>query len=228
MLPRSVARVLTVVVGVWLLSATRANAKPADPAKDASYEEKLEERVNKIVSSLTLADAGQRTRAHDALLAQYRALNAWHAAHDAELKALRKAVGRHEAGAEEKAKAVDDSLLSLHDSFLKQLSDALDSAQIEQVKDAMTYNKVKVTYDAYCQIVPNLSDTDKAQILKLLKEAREQAMDAGSADEKSAVFGRYKGKINNYLSSTGHDVKKAYQEWGARHASKSPGETAEK
>jgi hypothetical protein len=52
--------------------------------------------------------------------------------------------------------------------------------------------------------------------MDLLKEAREEAMDGGSSQEKDAVFGRYKGKINNYLSKQGHNVKQAYQDWGAR------------
>jgi hypothetical protein len=80
----------------------------------------------------------------------------------------------------------------------------------------MTYGKVKVTYDAYCEIVPNLAEAQKARILELLKDAREEAMDAGSAGEKSAVFKRYKGKINNYLSAEGHDVKQAYKDWGEK------------
>ena len=37
----------------------------------------------------------------------------------------------------------------------------------------------------------------------MLKEAREEAMDGGSAEEKTAVFQRYKGKINNFLSRQG-------------------------
>jgi hypothetical protein len=80
----------------------------------------------------------------------------------------------------------------------------------------MTYNKVEVTYKGYCDIVPNLTDADKAKILELLKQAREEAMDCGSSEEKSAVFKKYKGKINNYLSAQGHDVGKAYKEWGEK------------
>ena len=43
----------------------------------------------------------------------------------------------------------------------------------------------------------------KKKILELLKQAREEAMDGGSAAEKTAIFQRYKGKINNYLSKQG-------------------------
>jgi len=80
----------------------------------------------------------------------------------------------------------------------------------------MTYNKVKITYDAYVSIVPGLTDGDKARMMELLKAAREKAMDGGSAVEKSAIFQVYKDQINDYLNAHGHDVAKAYREWEAR------------
>src|SRR5262249_29867730 len=86
--------------------------------------------------------------------------------------------------------------------------------------DKMTNNKVQVTYDAYLEIVPNLTEPQKKKILDLLKEAREEAMDAGSADEKSAIFKKYKGRINNYLTAEGHDVKQAYKDWGEKQKAK--------
>jgi len=45
--------------------------------------------------------------------------------------------------------------------------------------------------------------------MELLKLAREEAMDGGRAEEKTAVFQKCKGKINNYLSKQGiHPEKK--------------------
>jgi len=49
-----------------------------------------------------------------------------------------------------------------------------------------------------------------------LLEAREHAMDAESSDKKHAWFGKYKGRINNYLSSEGYDLKKAGEDWTKR------------
>ena len=72
----------------------------------------------------------------------------------------------------------------------------------------MTYGKVEFTYKGYVVQYPNLSEENKAEILRLLKEAREEAMDGGSANEKTAVFQRYKGKINNYLSKQGIQAEK--------------------
>jgi hypothetical protein len=42
-----------------------------------------------------------------------------------------------------------------------------------------------------------------------LVEAREVALTAGSAEEKHRVFGKYKGRINNFLSAAGYDLKAA-------------------
>jgi hypothetical protein len=67
----------------------------------------------------------------------------------------------------------------------------------------MTYGKVGFTLKGYLTEYPDLNEAQKAEVLRLLKEAREEAMDAGSSDEKSAIFNRYKGRINNYLSQQG-------------------------
>jgi Protein of unknown function (DUF3826) len=104
----------------------------------------------------------------------------------------------------------------LHDQFLAKLSAVLTPEQIEKVKDRMTYNKVKVTYDAYCSIVPDLTDSEKAKIQEQLMLAREEAMDGGSAPEKSEIFQKYKNQINAYLTSGGHDVAKAFKDWDAK------------
>jgi len=85
------------------------------------------------------------------------------------------------------------------------------------VKELMTYHKVKVTYEAYCQIVPGLTDAEKARILELLRQAREEAIDGGNAPEKSAIFQKYKDQINAYLNAQGLDTAKAFQDWLAKH-----------
>jgi L,D-peptidoglycan transpeptidase YkuD (ErfK/YbiS/YcfS/YnhG family) len=73
----------------------------------------------------------------------------------------------------------------------------------------MTYGKVQFTFSGYVSQYPNLPEENKKEILRLLKEAREDAMDGGSSEEKTAIFQRYKGKINNYLSKQGiHPEKK--------------------
>jgi hypothetical protein len=177
---------------------------PAD--SEAAYTQAINKRADDIVALLNISDPADSSAIHQILVNQYRALRDWHDANDARLKSADKS----------DAAAIRESLRAIHDQFLAALGSKLSAQQIETVKDKMTYGKVKVTYDAYVEIVPTLSSQQKQKILQWLTEAREEAMDAGSAEEKSAVFNRYKGKINNFLSSEGIDMKQQTREWSQR------------
>ena len=59
-------------------------------------------------------------------------------------------------------------------------------------------------FKRYRELLPDLTVEQQAEILANLLEAREYAMDAGSSDEKHAWFGKYKGRINNFLSDGRH------------------------
>ena len=201
---------------IILLAALSALALIADAAEtnsspeqvEAIYTKAIEGRTADILKVLALTDAGKTAKVHDAIIAQYRALKAWHDENDAKLKASAK-----DTNAVANIRA---SLKTFHNGFIAKLAEHLTPAQVEQVKDKMTYNKVKVTYDAYCEIIPTLTEAQRAHILTTLKEAREEAMDGGSADEKSAIFKKYKGRIANYLSKEGVDETKARKEWDAK------------
>ncbi len=166
-----------------------------DQAEEAKYTATLQTRSADILKVLALDDTNKAVKVQDIIIVQYRALNAWHNTNDAKLKAVR---SDKAATAE-----IHASLKVLHDNYLAALAQYLTPQQIDQVKDKMTYGKVQFTYQGYCNQYPNLSDANKQEILRLLKEAREDAMDGGSSKEKTAVFQRYKGVINNYLSKQG-------------------------
>jgi len=53
-----------------------------------------------------------------------------------------------------------------------------------------------------------------------LIEARELAIDAESSKAKHGWFDKYKGRINNYLSAQGYDLKKENEEWQKRNKDK--------
>jgi hypothetical protein len=210
---------LCLLVGVPQALCTAASTNLVDPEphtapvsseSDSAYAQSLEKRVADLLSVLSLKDANQRARTHDLLVARYRALKNWHDANDTRLK----------SASEQESRQIKASLNTLHERFVAALSSELTQEQVELIKDKMTYGTVQVTYDAYCEIVPNLTSAQKQRILELLKEGREEAMDGGSHNEKAAIFKKYKGKINNYLDSQGHDVKQAYKDWGARQKDK--------
>jgi hypothetical protein len=188
-------------------------APPADKSEiEAAYTLAIDKRAAAIVTALDLKDSAKAARVSALLTNQYRSLRHRDELIDQQLKSTSK---------DSPAKP-DRAALSLtmskpiHDEFLTKLSTDLSPEQIETVKNKMTYDKLKVTYDAYCSIIPNLSEPDKAKIKDELILARDEAIDGGSADEKSAIFQKHKDRINDYLNSHGHDVAKAYKEWNAK------------
>lgn len=182
---------------------------------DTIYSANIEKRAADMLKVLALPDEAAAGRVRDAILAQYRSLRA----RDEAIDGMFQSLSKNAPGIETNRSAVLKVLSQqLHDGFLKRLAADLTPAQIEMVKDKMTYNKVKVTYDAYCDIVPNLTEAEKVKILELLKAAREEAIDGGSADEKTAIFQRYKDQVNALLNASGHDVAKATKEWEAKKA----------
>ena len=104
----------------------------------------------------------------------------------------------------------------LHKNFISQLSNKLTPTQVDQVKNGMTYNVLNVTYNGYNQMIRTLTDPQKKQIMAWLTEAREQAMDAESSEKKHGVFGKYKGRMYNYLSAAGYNLKKEGDDWEKR------------
>jgi hypothetical protein len=191
---------------------------------EAIYNTAIENRTTAIMGLLKLSDTNKSARVHAIIITQYRTLKARDEAIDSLIKLQGKPVNYAN-----RARLRQSESQPLHDQFLAKLAAELTPEQVETVKNKMTYNKVQVTYDAYCSIFSGLTDADKAEIQTVLKQAREEAMDGGSAGEKSAIFQRYKEQINDYLNAHGHDVAKAYKEWEAKQqatVSKSQGEPA--
>ena len=110
----------------------------------------------------------------------------------------------------------DSKLYRSHFGFDADLSMYLKPQDIERVKDVMTFNVLKVTYEAHCDMIPTLKEEEKAQIIAWLREARELAIDAESSKKKHEVFGKYKGRINNYLTKRGYDLVKEREAWYER------------
>ena len=110
----------------------------------------------------------------------------------------------------------DSKLYRSHYGFLADLSMYLNPQEIDKVKDMMTFDVVKVTYEAQCDMIPTLKEEEKRQIMAWLIEARELAIDAESSKKKHEVFGKYKGRINNYLTKRGYDLTKEREEWYKR------------
>lgn len=207
------------LLGSILLSLSISSlAQTATSAQD-QYEKTIHDRSVKIVNNLQLHDSSIYYKTVTFVTNQYRDLNTIYTTRDEAIKALKSAnLPAEELKAKTAAlqESAQQQVDRLHPVYLKRLSSVLNDQQVEAIKDGMTYGVAPLTYKAYQDEILTLTDVQKKQILAWLVEAREHAMDAESSDKKHAWFGKYKGRINNYLSKEGYDLKKEGEEWEKR------------
>lgn len=187
--------------------------------RDPQYVESIVKRSQKIVDKLGLTDVKVAEDVRNVIANRYFELNDIYEVRDAKVKKIKES-GLSGAVKDDALKAAeyekDAALYRSHFAYPANLSLFLDEKQIEVVKDGMTYGVVKVTYDATIDMIPSLKEEEKAQIYAWLTEAREFALDAENSDKKHAAFGKYKGRINNYLAKRGYDLTKEREEWYKR------------
>jgi len=225
MIRRNIAhyRIALLIVFVARLFAHTSAANATD--SEAIYTQEITKRADKIVATLGIGDDAVKSRIRDLLVNQYRILRKIHNTRDSKIGEV-----KHESAADRTVtdawiKTARDTanlkLADAHRHFVARLSVELAPEQVDRVKDGMTYGVVTITYRRYLELFPNLKDEQKREILANLVEARESAMDAGTSEERHAVFGIYKGRINNYLSAAGYDMKQAEKNLAEKQKGKS-------
>lgn len=197
-----------------------AMAQSGTGTADAAYCTTIQGRSWKIVQKLQLGDSVRAIKVRDVIAAQYIALNDIYTVRDLKAKTLKSNTLLTKEALQDSLKAnqgiAELMVTKLHAPYLKNLSQLLKKDEVTAVKDGMTYGVVPLTYGAYMDMLPQLTKSQKKQIMEWLVEAREKAMDAESSDKKHGWFGKYKGKINNYLSAAGIDMKKEGNAWQER------------
>lgn len=187
--------------------------------RDPKYVESIVNRSQKIVDKLGLTDVKVAEDVCNIIANRYFELNDIYEIRDAKIKNVKESglTGDAKNAALKAAENEKDAALyRSHFAFPASLSLFLNEEQIEAVKDGMTYGVVKVTYEATLDMIPSLKEEEKVQIYAWLVEAREFAMDAENSNKKHAAFGKYKGRINNYLAKRGYNLTKEREEWAKR------------
>jgi len=190
---------------------------------EVKYVNVLKERSQKIVDEfLQIKDSDKEIEVRDLIVGQYWDLNQIHDKRDTQLKEAKDKLSDDQYKIKKKKIELktEKTISKLHTSYLKNLSKYLSSEEVDQVKNGMTYNVYQITYKGYLDMLLDLTESQKEMISELLLEAREIAMDKGSSKEKHAVFGKYKGRINNILSDEGYDLNKESKDWHERLKSK--------
>lgn len=187
--------------------------------RDPGYVEAIVKRSEKIVNKLEIKDKEAREAVLHIIANRYFELNDIYEARDKrkeEFKAMQLPEEYKQLANDFVRYECDSKLYRSHFAFPATLSIYLTPEQVTAVMDGMTYSVVKVTYDSHLDMIPTLTDEEKAQIEAWLIEAREFAVDAESSNKKHEAFGKYKGRINNYLSKRGYDLKAEREAWYKR------------
>ncbi len=189
-------------------------------SQDVEYTRVITDRANKIVDEMDFADESTKVKVRDIIVEHYRFLNDAEEARNADVDKIREEFAGNKALRDvkiDKRKLEQEiKIRDNHFAFLAQLKQLISEDQIDKVKDGLTYNVLNVTYGALCDMIPGLTNEEKNQIMVWLTEAREHAIDGGSSKEKHGWFGKYKGRINNYLSARGYDLEKEREAWEKR------------
>ena len=186
---------------------------------DPEYIKVTNERAQKIVDNMDLENPDKKMKVRNLIAEQYQNLSWIQDKRDKKIEKIKNedlSEAKKNNLIEDLKEDADEDIAKLHEKYIKNLRKELSKDQIVQVKDGMTYGVVPKTYAAFQDMLPNLTQEQKDTIHAYLVEAREHAIDAGSSDKKHWWFGKYKGKINNYLSSQGYNLEEAGKEWQKR------------
>ncbi|BAV05164.1 hypothetical protein FLA_1171 [Filimonas lacunae] len=187
--------------------------------EDTAYLRVINERAAKIVTSLHVTDAAKANDVQQVIAQQYFSLNNIQTQRDSGISTAKRTIedkGMLDLRVKTIQSEAAEQTEELHKQYVSKLAALLTADQVDKVKNGMTYNVLPNTYNAYMDMLPNLTEAQKKQILIWLTEAREHAMDAETSKKKHEWFGKYKGRINNYLSAAGIDIKKEGEEWQKR------------
>jgi len=223
---------ITAAVALLFLSGgilTRLHAADS-PAVDEATRQKAEQKAGKLVDALQLDEPDKAAKAKTIVGDWIVVMLAWHKEHDADLAGLwsewnkaRAVVPKDEFPGEviaHKIEGVYASLKPAYDDFIRRLSAELTPEQVDALKETWSRSPgMTRTYNAYLEIVPDLSDKDKQVIKDRMLLAREAAMLTDSDKEIVAIYKRHKVKVEQYVGTLQWSkLHKAYAERDKRAA----------
>lgn len=187
------------LVSLFTLTISAQTVALKTEGQDPKYVETIKGRAQKIVDGLQLTDAQKAENVRNIIANRYFLLNDIHSKYDKTQQDAR-----------------DAELYKHHFELASTLALYLTDEQIDAVKDGMTYGRLKRDYKAMLEMIPTLTEQEKAQVLIYLKEAREYAMDGGDSKQKHWWFDKYRGRTNNWLSARGYNLDKERENWQKR------------
>jgi hypothetical protein len=182
-------------------------------AATAQVDTALENKAISWTASLQLNDNVKTKKVQDAILAHLTAVKDWHNNNPFTLvpEGINPANGNKLSELDRQVIICSTKPKSVHENLMAILRTELDFGQVEVILDKYTIGKVAFTLQGYKAIVPDLTVKEEMEILKNLKQAREQAIDYKSIKEVSAIFEIYKTKCEQYLNNNGRNWRQLFK-----------------
>lgn len=188
--------------------------------RDPKYVDNIVVRAKKISDQLNISNKVHATNVTNIIANRYFKLNDIYERRDSLQKAAkadpRLSFDARNAAIAHAQNEKDAAIYQSYFGFLSALSLYCTSQQVDAIKDGMTFGVLMVTYNSTLDMIPSLKDDEKKQIMAWLVEAREYAVNAESSHKKHEAFGKYKGRINNYLSARGYNLVNEREAWYKR------------
>lgn len=182
-------------------------------AQQASAEAELGKKASEWVTALQLNDHAKAEKVKKAIATHLTHVRDWHNSHPYTLipEGINPTTGGKLSEMDRQIIICSTKPKSVHDDLMNTLRKELDSTQVEAILDKYTIGKVAFTLNGYKAIVPGLTPKEETEILKNLKQAREQAIDYKNMREISAIFEIYKTKCEQYLNNNGRNWRQMYK-----------------
>jgi hypothetical protein len=173
----------------------------------------LESKATTWVAALQLNDNAKAKKIQTAIATHLTEVKVWHNDHPFTLvpEGINPVTGNKLSELDRDIVICSTKPKLVHENLMAVLRTELDSSQVELILDKYTIGKVDFTLRGYKAIVPDLTAKEEMEILKNLKQAREQAIDYKNMKEISAIFEIYKTKCEQYLNNNGRNWKQMYK-----------------
>ncbi len=203
-------KMLKKLIGVVVIVAVTVQPLSAQPPL---IDTAVVKKATEWVGSLKLNDETKAEKVKTAIATHLTAVRDWHNSHPYTMipEGINPTTGGKLSEMDRQIIICSAKPRSVHDNLMNVLRTELDSSQVEVILDKYTIGKVAFTLQGYRSIVPDLTAKEEAEILKNLKQAREQAIDYKNMKEISAIFEIYKTKCEQYLNNNGRNWRQLYK-----------------
>ncbi len=210
-------------------AAIHANAVPwMSPTLPQEIQRNVEGKGQGLARRLALGDADKETKVAALLTEHYGRVWAWHQQVDERLdlawKAWDEARNSNSAAGKDELKALTimvEQIDPIYAEFapqiqglLKALRVELSEDQVTALLDMITFSPgVDRTYDAYCDMVPELKDNEKQILRQRLEQARVDSLAAWSDKRIVKIFKKYKIRNEFSIDYFGYGYREHYKAW---------------